>query len=68
MGSIKNAGAANKQTCVNGAHGDPGNAGGFNYLTIDTSAAVNVSFAVNCNTATDYAILESYLIQLRPKA
>lgn len=66
-GSIKNAGAASKQTCVNGAHGDPGNAGGFNYLTIDTSAAVIVSFAMNCNTATDYSIIESYLIQLRPK-
>lgn len=66
VGTIRNGGAQNLQTGVNGQHGDVGNAGSLSYGQVDTSASQVFAFSLKIATATDYAVIETYYAQVRP--
>ena len=68
LGTLKNRGSEQRQFCLNSQNGDPGNAGGMKYLTLDTTHAQVFAHTVRINTATDYAVIESFAFYYRPNA
>lgn len=60
-----NRGAQNVNVAQPTALIGPGSTGGaIVYQTVDTSVAVTFSFAMNDNTATDWQVLESWMIEV----
>lgn len=66
LGTLKNRGSAQRQFCLNSQNGDPGNAGGMKYLTLDTNQAQVFAHSIRINTATDFAVIESFAFYYRP--
>jgi len=68
LGTVKNRGSKLAQFGLNSQNGDPGNAGGMKYLTLDTTQPQTFTHAIRLNTATDYAVIESFAFYVRPKS
>lgn len=65
QGRIHNRGVVTRQIAGNGQNGDTGALGGLKYLTCDTSQSIILSQTLNCQIATDYAVIESFYFGIR---
>lgn len=67
-GSLKNRGRKTAQIGANAAHGDNNNASTLPKLSIDTSQNQIAAMAIQLQTATDYAIIESFAFRVTYEA
>lgn len=63
-GSLKNRGRKTAQISASAAHGDSGNASTLPKLSIDTSQNQILSMSIQLATATDFAVIESFLFRV----
>jgi hypothetical protein len=65
-GTVKNRGAVDKQVAMQGAYGDSGQ-GTIRRTTVATQDAQVVAVQVSIANAADYAVVEAFMVGVRPK-
>lgn len=67
---VQNRGVTNNQSIsrLAGHSGSTGIGSMSSDGAIDTTSAVTITFALNCNTATDHHILEMYSVMVKPRS
>lgn len=63
-GTLKNRGRKTAQVAANAAHGDNNNASAITKLSLDTSQNQVLSMSLQLQTATDFAIIESFAFKV----
>jgi hypothetical protein len=64
MGTIKNRGKYTSQIAAQASHGDNANVSSFTKSFIDTEKSQIFNFTMQLNTATDFAVMESWLVRV----